>query len=35
MLLRRFMEHLRNQNWAAVMLDLIVVIVGIFLAFQV
>jgi len=35
MLLRRFREHIRTQNWAAVMLDLIVVVVGIFLAFQV
>jgi hypothetical protein len=35
MLLRRITEHLRTQNWAAVTLDLVVVVVGIFLAFQV
>jgi hypothetical protein len=35
MLLRRITEHFRTQNWAAVLLDLIVVIVGVFIAFQV
>jgi hypothetical protein len=35
MLLRRIVQHLRDQNWAAIGLDLIVVIVGVFLAFQV
>jgi len=35
MLLRRFIENVKTQNWAAVALDLIVVVVGVFIAFQV
>ncbi|MDH3431846.1 MAG: hypothetical protein OEQ14_17745 [Gammaproteobacteria bacterium] len=35
MMLRRLTAHLRQQDWFAVVLELIVVIVGIFLAFQV
>ena len=35
MILRRFMQHVREQNWFAVGLDVIVVIVGIFLGMQV
>ena len=35
MLLRRFMAHIQQQNWFAVTLDIIVVIVGIFLGMQV
>ena len=35
MLLRRITEHFRTQNWVAIVLDLIVVVVGIFLGFQV
>lgn len=35
MILRRFMKHVTDQNWFAVGLDVIVVIVGIFLGFQV
>ena len=35
MLLRRFITHIKSQNWVAVLLDLIVVVVGVFLAFQV
>jgi len=35
MLLRRFIEHVKDQNWFAVGLDVIVVIVGIFLGMQV
>ena len=35
MLLRRLKEHLKEQNWFAVTLDLVVVVVGIFLAFRV
>jgi len=35
MLLRRFTHHLKDQNWFAVGLDVIVVIVGIFLGMQV
>ncbi len=35
MILRRFMKHAKEQNWFAVGLDVIVVIVGIFLGLQV
>ncbi len=35
MILRRFTKHVTDQNWFAVGLDVIVVIVGILLAFQV
>lgn len=35
MILRRFMQHVREQNWFAVGLDVLVVIVGIFLGLQV
>ncbi|MDM7859811.1 hypothetical protein QTP81_04255 [Alteromonas sp. ASW11-36] len=35
MLLRRFMLNLNEQNWLAVILDLVVVILGIFLGLQV
>lgn len=35
MILRRFMKHVNDQNWFAVGLDVIVVIVGIFLGLQV
>ncbi len=35
MILRRFMQHIKEQNWFAVGLDVIVVIVGIFLGMQV
>jgi len=35
MILRRFTEHLKEQNWFAVGLEVIVVIVGIFLGMQV
>ena len=31
MILRRFTKHLSEQNWFAVWLDVIVVVVGIFL----
>lgn len=34
MILRRFSQHVREQNWFAVGLDLFVVIIGIFLGFQ-
>jgi hypothetical protein len=33
--IRRIVEHVRIQNWVAIVLDLIVVVVGIFLAFQI
>ncbi len=35
MILRRFVQHVKEQNWFAVGLDVIVVIVGIFLGMQV
>ena len=35
MILRRFMQHMKEQNWFAVGLDVTVVIVGIFLGMQV
>ena len=35
MILRRFIEHLKEQNWLAVGLDVVVVVVGLFLGFQV
>ena len=34
MILRRFTEHVRNQNWFAVSLDLIVVVTGIYIGLQ-
>ena len=35
MILRRFIQHIKEQNWFAVGLDVCVVIVGIFLGMQV
>ncbi|WND02515.1 hypothetical protein QGN29_13260 [Temperatibacter marinus] len=35
MILRRFMKHVKDQNWVAVGLDVLVVITGIFLGMQV
>ncbi|NHK28180.1 hypothetical protein FF098_009720 [Parvularcula flava] len=35
MLLRRMMEHVRTQNWLAVFLDFIIVVVGVFIGIQV
>ena len=35
MILRRFAQHVSDQNWFAVWLDLVVVVVGIFLGLQV
>jgi len=35
MLLRRIIEHLRTQNWSAVFLDFIIVVVGVFVGMQV
>ena len=34
MLLRRLAGHLRNDNWFTIILELVVVVVGLFLAFQ-
>ncbi|EED33285.1 conserved hypothetical protein [gamma proteobacterium NOR5-3] len=35
MLLRRVAEHVRSQNWFAVVLDFIIVVVGVFIGIQV
>lgn len=35
MLLRRVAEHVRTQNWFAVAIDFVVVVVGVFLGFQI
>ncbi len=35
MLLRRLMQHVRDQNWFAVGLDFVIVVLGIFIGFQV
>jgi len=35
MLLRRFAEHVRTQNWVAVCLDFFIVVVGVYLGFQI
>jgi len=35
MLLRRVTEHVRNQNWFAVALDFVIVVVGVFIGIQV
>lgn len=35
MLLRRIMQHVREQNWLAVGLDFVIVVVGVLMAFQI
>ncbi len=35
MILRRVLQHVREQNWFAVALDFLIVVVGVFLGFQV
>jgi hypothetical protein len=35
MLLRRVIEHVRDQNWFAVLLDFVIVVVGVFIGIQV
>ncbi|GJL95756.1 MAG: hypothetical protein DHS20C05_21610 [Hyphococcus sp.] len=35
MLLRRVIEHMKTQNWVAVFLDFVIVVVGILIAFQI
>lgn len=35
MLLRRLMQHVRDQNWFAVALDFVIVVVGVIIGFQV
>lgn len=34
MILRRMMEHIRTQNWLAVALDFVIVVVGVFIGIQ-
>lgn len=34
MILRHVMEHLRKQEWTAVAIDFLIVVVGVFLAFR-
>ncbi len=35
MILRRVIEHVKNQNWTAVALDFVIVVVGVFIGIQV
>ena len=35
MLLRRVIEHLRRQEWTAIAIDLVIVVVGVFIGIQV
>ena len=35
MLLRRFLTHFRAQDWLAIVLDFVIVVVGIFVGLQV
>lgn len=35
MILRRVMEHVRDQNWAAVGIDFCIVVIGVFFGIQV
>lgn len=35
MLLRRITEHVKAQNWTAVVLDFVIVVVGVFIGLQV
>ena len=35
MLLRRIIEHVKTQNWTAVGLDFVIVVVGVFIGIQV
>ncbi len=35
MLLRRITQHVRNQNWFAVFIDFLIVVIGILIAFQI
>ena len=35
MILRRVIEHVKAQNWTAVALDFVIVVVGILIAFQI
>ena len=35
MLLRRVIEHVREQNWFAVIVDFVIVVIGVFIGIQV
>jgi len=35
MILRRVIEHVRTQNWTAIGIDLVIVVVGVFIGIQV
>ncbi len=35
MLLRRITQHVQNQNWFAVFIDFLIVVVGVFIGIQV
>ena len=35
MLLRRVIEHVKSQNWTAIALDFVIVVVGVFIGIQV
>ena len=35
MLLRRFIEHVRKQEWTAIAIDFVIVVVGVFIGIQV
>lgn len=35
MILRRITKHVKDQNWFAVVLDFLIVVVGILIAFQI
>lgn len=35
MILRRLIEHVRSQNWTAVLLDFVIVVIGVYLGIQV
>ena len=35
MLLRRVMQHVKDQNWFAVCIDFLIVVVGVFIGIQV
>ena len=35
MILRRVIEHIRKQEWTAILIDLVIVVVGVFIGIQV
>lgn len=35
MLLRRIIEHVKAQNWTAIAIDFVIVVVGVFIGIQV